>query len=114
MFHKAHGTCRVGGPRRVERVEVAVRQDDSEIQKEPDVLFRYRVLEMLFSAATVGKLKSGGSRMCAPLLLHTLHATFSLSTPDNRSTEGGLSELAVAPLASTPCPIHSNETSGPS
>jgi hypothetical protein len=46
-------------------VEVAVRQDDSEIQKEPDVLFRYRVLEMLFSAATVVKLKSEGSRICA-------------------------------------------------
>jgi hypothetical protein len=47
-------------------VEVAVRQDDSEIQKEPDVLFRYRVLEMLFLAATVVKLKSEGSRIRAP------------------------------------------------
>ena len=72
-------------PRRVERVEVAVRQDDSEIQKEPDVLFRYRVLEMLFSAATVAKLKSGGPRMRVPLLLHIFHATFSLSTPDSRA-----------------------------
>ena len=67
-----------------ERVEVAVRQDDSEIQEESDVLFRYRVLEMLFSAATVAKLKSGGSRIRAPLL-HVLHATFSLSTPDSRA-----------------------------
>ena len=47
-------------------MEVAVRQDDSKIQKEPDVLFRYRVLEVLFSAATVVKLKSEGSRTRAP------------------------------------------------
>ena len=65
-------------------MEVAVRRDDSEVQKEPDVLFRYRVLEMLFSAAIVVKLKSEGSRM-RRLLLHIFHATFLLSAPDSRA-----------------------------